>query len=69
MPTIAKSVLYEFDVFQVVFDDADQMTDTFLLLLQMLKDKRKVAGDASWKNAIHKPVDSTTLQNLLVWFL
>lgn len=37
VPTVAESVLYQFDVFQVVFDDADQMTYTFLLLLQVLK--------------------------------
>lgn len=39
-------MLYEFDVFQVVFDDADQMTDTFLLLLQVLE-KREESYDAA----------------------
>ena len=34
---VAQPVLYEFDVFQVVFDDADQMTQTVLLLFQMLE--------------------------------
>lgn len=37
--TVTKPVLYEFNVLQVIFDDTDQVTQTFLLLFQMLKER------------------------------
>lgn len=45
MATVTESVLYELDVFQVVFDDADQTTYTFLLLLQVLKGELQNTSD------------------------
>lgn len=37
--TVTEPVLYEFNVLQVIFDDTDQVTQTFLLLFQMLKER------------------------------
>lgn len=50
--TVAQAVLYEFDVLQVVLNDADQMTETILLLFQVLKrfrDEKTVSGSLEAK--------------------
>lgn len=39
VPAVAEAVLDELDVFQVIFDDADEVAQTLLLLLQVLKAK------------------------------
>lgn len=44
VPAVAEAVLDELDVFQVILDDADEVAQALLLLLQVLRAKTCRAG-------------------------
>lgn len=48
---LVQAMFYQLCVFQVVFDNTDQVTQSFLLLLQMLKKKKREKEGKSYEIA------------------